>query len=96
MAPGAPRLYDDLPEKKPYHDGTIRRWSEVRGWDFRFHYLDGVTIWLSPVELDPNDDFLGRSVLGESPGNPGDPGEGQQDRRQLEALGDLFPRGRNP
>ena len=51
-------MYDLLHEERPFHDGSFARWSKERSWDYPFHYLDGVNIWLSPVELNPDDDFL--------------------------------------
>lgn len=50
--------YDQLHEAKPYHDGTFNLWSKDRSPLFPFHYRDGVTIWVSPDDLTPEDDFL--------------------------------------
>lgn len=59
----ANRRYDELHEAKPYHDGTFKTWSEkpVNSYGeltHPFHYRDGVSIWASPVDLAPDDDFL--------------------------------------
>lgn len=53
----AERLYDRLHEKEPFHDGTWSRWSEKPSAEFRFHYMDGVTIWAAPMDLNPDDMF---------------------------------------
>jgi hypothetical protein len=55
----AEELYMRLHEDAPYHDGTFERWAEKRSIDFPFHAMDGVAFWLSPVDLSPDDDFLG-------------------------------------
>lgn len=64
----ANRRYAMLHEGAPYHDGSFARWAKEPSADFPFHYLDGVTIWLSPVDLTPDDDFLGQSVPQQTPG----------------------------
>ncbi len=43
----------------PFHDGSFSRWSKEPSREFPFHYLDGVTIWLAPTDVNPDDDFLG-------------------------------------
>lgn len=58
----AERLYGLLHEDMPFHDGTFTRWAKKASRDFPFHYLDGVSIWLSPVEANEEDDFLGPSL----------------------------------
>lgn len=69
QAAAANRLYDLIHEEQPFHDGSFARWSKDASREFPFHYRDGVTIWLSPVELDADDDFLSASVAQESPGD---------------------------
>lgn len=54
----AKRLYELQHEDAPYHNGSFLRWAKKPSRDFPFHYLDGVTIWMSEVELSPDDDFL--------------------------------------
>lgn len=53
-----------LHEKRPYHDGSfpddLGQWSEKPSLARPFHYTDGVTIWMAPVDLSPDDDFLGQ------------------------------------
>lgn len=81
QAAAANRLYDLAHEDKPYHDGSFTRWAKEPSRQFPFHYRDGVTIWLSPVELNPDDDFLGGSVGDQSldgDAEPGDGGEGSE------------------
>ena len=72
----AERLYALLHEDKPFHDGSFTKWAKEPSRGFPFHYLDGVSIWLSPVELNPDDDFLNPSVAGESPGDVAEADEG--------------------
>lgn len=55
---GAERLYGLLHEEQPFHDGSFRSWAKSPSTSHPFHYLDGVSIWLSPTELDADDDFL--------------------------------------
>lgn len=54
----AQELYADLHEEMPFHDGTRERWAKKRSRMFPFHYRDGTSFWMSPVELDPDNDFL--------------------------------------
>lgn len=54
----AQRRWDLLHEKAPYHDGTFTLWSDKPTPVCPFHYSDGVTIWVSPDDLTPDDDFL--------------------------------------
>ena len=55
----AKRRYSELHKEKPFHDGTFTHWSEKPSRLYPFHFMDGVTIWLSPSELNPDDKFLG-------------------------------------
>lgn len=57
----AERLYGLLHEKAPFHNGDFASWAEKPSRDHPFHYDDGVHIWLSPVEVNPDDDFLSPS-----------------------------------
>ena len=54
--------YDELYGGK-YHDGTfpadLAQWSEKRTPDTPYGHRDGVTIWVAPTDLAPDDDFLG-------------------------------------
>lgn len=55
------RRYQMLHEKKPYHDGTFKRWVEDASLDYPFHAFDGVSFWLSPVDIPDDDDWLGQA-----------------------------------
>ena len=52
--------YDQLHQdpESPYHDGSFKNWSEKRTVEAPYHYGDGVNIWVAPVDLAPDDDFL--------------------------------------
>lgn len=52
-------MYDKRHEDQPFHDGKELIWSDKPTKVTPFHYRDGVTIWLSPTELNPDDKFLG-------------------------------------
>lgn len=51
--------YDQLHEKRQFHDGTFTSWSDKRSPQHPFHYRDGVTLWVSDIDLTPHDHFLG-------------------------------------
>lgn len=55
----AERLYEKQHEERPYHDGSFSEWASQPSLDYPFHYMDGVSFWLSPVDLNPEDDWLG-------------------------------------
>lgn len=54
---GAQGLYDKLHEKAPFHDGTFKSWAKERSSRHPFHYNDGVTIIVTPEDLNPGDRF---------------------------------------
>lgn len=54
----AQRTYDEIHKDRPFHDGMERIWSDKWSELTPFRYDDGVTIWMSPVEINPDDDFL--------------------------------------
>ena len=54
----AKRTYDDLHAKRPWHDGTFTTWTAERTTGTPFHYLDGVGIYVAPVDINPDDHFL--------------------------------------
>jgi hypothetical protein len=58
-------LYDEIHKERPYHDGTFRHWSSERTPETPCHYRDGVTIWVAPTDLNPEDRFLSPSGDGE-------------------------------
>lgn len=56
-------MYDALHKERPYHDGTFSRWAKEFSEMTPFHYSDGVTLWVAPVDLTPDDDFLTAPTL---------------------------------
>lgn len=58
----ANRKYDALHESRPFHDGAFGEWSEKRSDKTPYHYRDGVTVWVSDLDLTPHDHFLGGGV----------------------------------
>ncbi len=50
--------YGVLHEEERFHDGTHRNWSKTRSKDFPYDRDDGVTIWVAPMDLNPEDRFL--------------------------------------
>lgn len=64
-------MYDDHYKGREYHDGTFTVFLEKRTALTPFHVREGVTLWLSPHDLSPDDDFLGQKrqggVLGSAP-----------------------------
>lgn len=50
-------MYDAKHAEMPFHDGA-GNWAKERSRDFPYHYRDGVTIWVAPVDVNPDDDFL--------------------------------------
>lgn len=62
----AKRRYELLHENEPYHDGN-GHWAEKPSLDYPFHLSDGTSFWMSPVDLSPDDDFLGQSVPQQAP-----------------------------
>lgn len=54
----AERMYGDLHEERPFHDGTFTHWSKKASVRTPYHFLDGVRIWVSETDLSPDDDFL--------------------------------------
>jgi hypothetical protein len=58
----ARRRYDMLHEREPYHDGTFENWSKDASAEFPYRYDDGVRIWVAPVDLTPDDDFLDQGL----------------------------------
>lgn len=54
----ANRRYDELHEDRPYHDGSFTRWAKEPSRQTPYHYRDGVSVWVAPVDLSPDDNFL--------------------------------------
>lgn len=59
-AAAANRMYDQLHEAKPFHDGTFTEWAKEYSRETPYHFRDGVTVWVSHEDLTPDDDFLTR------------------------------------
>lgn len=57
-AAAANHRYDQLHEALQFHDGTFTQWAKAAGPETPYHYRDGVTIWVSTVDLDPEGTFL--------------------------------------
>lgn len=51
-------MWESKHEKEPYHDGSFTNWAKDRSSQFPFHRDDGVTIWVSRLDLTPDDDFI--------------------------------------
>jgi len=54
----ANRRYERLHEALPYHDGTFSSWAKNPSREHPYHFKDGVTVWVAPEDLTPDDDFL--------------------------------------
>lgn len=52
--------YDELHEKEPFHDGSFESWAKDRSLEHPYHFRDGVSIWVAPVDLTPDGTFLSR------------------------------------
>jgi hypothetical protein len=51
-------LYALLHQDRPYHDGTRQNWSAERSREFPYYFGDGVSIFMSQVDLGLGGDFL--------------------------------------
>lgn len=45
-------------EDAPYHDGSFANWAKEPSPEFPFHYADATSIYLSPFDERPDDNFL--------------------------------------
>lgn len=72
----ANRKYDELHEAAPFHDGTFTEWAEKPSAATPYHFRDGVSVWVAPVDLSPGDKFLS------DPRAPGKPRGGESNRDQ--------------
>lgn len=73
----AESAYDALHEDRPYHDGTFRSWVKDRSRSHPHHYRDGVTVYVTPVDHAPWDEFTTRESASPLPPDepqPSDPG----------------------
>jgi hypothetical protein len=65
--------YERLHKQLPYHDGTFKSWAAEPSRSHPYRFTDGVTIWVAPVDLDPEDDFLGAAGSAALSGNSDEP-----------------------
>lgn len=63
----AQRRFDEIHEDTPWHDGTYTVFTAKPTTATPFHYMDGVTLWVSSKDLSPDDDFLGDLVTSRPP-----------------------------
>ena len=54
----AERQYARLHEDAPWHDGTFTSWRKEPSASHPYHFQDGVTVFISTVDLAPGDNFL--------------------------------------
>lgn len=54
----AKALYAELHAERPYHDGSFKSWAKERSSNFPFRFTDGLSFYMSPVEVNPDDQFL--------------------------------------
>ncbi|MCW2785250.1 MAG: hypothetical protein JWP74_1767 [Marmoricola sp.] len=47
-----------LHEDKPWHNGDFTAWAEKRSDATPYHFKDGVTLYVSDRDDNPDDDFL--------------------------------------
>lgn len=61
--------YEALHKERPYHDGRFTSWGKTRTERHPYHFREGVTIWVDPRDLTPDDNFLtaGGGKRGDSP-----------------------------
>lgn len=50
--------YEELHRERPFHDGSFSRWSKERTESTPFHFQDGVEVYVSLTDDNPDDDFL--------------------------------------
>lgn len=73
----AKRQYSLLHKKEPYHDGSFKFWSKEPTPFTPFHFMDGVRLRMSPIELAPWDQWT--TDENASPDKPDDWDESQAD-----------------
>lgn len=64
----ADRVYRSLHEAMPYHDGTFTEWVKEPDGGHPFHFMDGVHLFVSEVDLNPDDTFLSRPARPDTEG----------------------------
>lgn len=55
---GALALYELQHEEMPYHDGWRSSWAKKRSASHPFHWSDGLSVGVSPVDVDPDGEWL--------------------------------------
>jgi hypothetical protein len=50
--------YERLHQDEPWHDGRFKNWSPKPSVDTPYHYMHGVTIWVTRQDLGLGGDFL--------------------------------------
>lgn len=70
-------LFDEIHADKPFHNGA-GEYSAKRSRAFPYHYRDGVNVWVSSEDHDPDGDFLRtKSADDWRDGEPDDEPEGE-------------------
>lgn len=54
----ATRKWHELHKEDVFHDGTRRSWRTERSDSHPYHYNDGVRLWASEVDYDPEGTWL--------------------------------------
>lgn len=54
----ADRQYGEKHGERPYHDGREHGWSDKATAKAPFHFRDGVRVFVAPVDLNPDDNFI--------------------------------------
>ena len=52
--------YAALHEDMPFHDGSFKSWAKERSDSHPYHFNDGVRLWVSDVDYDPDGTWLSR------------------------------------
>lgn len=74
------RRFDEIHEDAQWHDGTYTNFTAKPTTGTPFHYMDGVTLWVSAKDLSPDDDFLGDLVTSTLPPSSRDKAAGTDPR----------------
>lgn len=60
----AERKWASLHEETPFHNGDFTSWSKDRSDSHPYHFQDGVRLWVSDVDYDPDGSWLsGRGAV---------------------------------
>ena len=74
----AAALWAQMHAERPYHDGTESLFSEKRTRATPYRYDEGVTLFVSEVDLNPDDQFLTPSLQGVDDVQPDERKRGDQ------------------